>query len=255
VASGRARGRGKQESEPDLPALEAALGHAFRDRRLLVTALTHRSFAHEELEGDGDNESLEFLGDSILAFDVAERLYRLFPGLDEGRLSKHKHLLVRSTTLAEASRRIGIGGYLRLGRGERLAGGQNDKILSNAFEAMVAAVFLDSGLDAARSFIERGLKPFLDGLDGDNPVSDYKSTLQEFTQARGLGTPEYRMLEETGPDHQKWFRIIVVIGDREVGGGCGPTKRAAHQVAAQQALERLKAESELAAENREAPSA
>ena len=221
----------------DLATLEVVLGHAFRDRELLVRALTHRSFAHEETDACGDNEALEFLGDSILAFDVADRLYRLFPGLDEGRLSKHKHLLVRSSTLAEAARRLDLGRHLRLGRGERRTGARNEKILSNALEAMIAAIYLDGGLEAVRGFIGRVLADFLDGLDARNPVSDPKSMLQELAQARGLGTPSYRVIEEAGPDHQKWFRVLVVVGGDEVAEGTGPTKRAAQQVAAERALE------------------
>jgi ribonuclease-3 len=224
---------------PDLAALEGRLGHAFRDRDLLIRALTHRSFAHEEAEACGDNEALEFLGDSILAFDVADRLYRLFPGLDEGRLSKHKHLLVRSTTLADAARQLDIGSCLRLGRGERRAGARNEKILSNALEAMIAAIYLDAGIDAVHAFIGRALAGFLESLDADHPASDAKSTLQELAQSRGLGTPEYRVIEEAGPDHEKWFRVLVVVGGNEVAEGTGATKRAAHQVAAQLALERI----------------
>ena len=226
----------------DLRALEQVLGHSFSDRTLLVRAITHRSHANEAADGQGDNEALEFLGDSILAFDIADRLFRRFPGLDEGRLSKHKHLLVRATTLADAARTLGLGRWLRLGRGERRHGAKNEKILSNAFEAVVAAIFLDGGLEAARGFVERALGEVLESIDGSNPASDAKSTLQELTQSRGLGTPFYELVEETGPDHEKWFRVLVVVGGREVGEGTGTTKRAAHQVAARRALDRLSAE-------------
>lgn len=232
-------GIGSTGAGPDLPALEVALGYGFRDRELLLRALTHRSFAHEEAEPCRDNEALEFLGDSILAFDVADRLYHLFPGLDEGRLSKHKHLLVRSSTLAAAARRLDLGRHVRLGRGERRAGAGNERILSNVLEAVIAAVYLDGGIGAAHAFIGLALADVLESLDAAHPASDAKSTLQEFAQARGLGTPEYRVIEEAGPDHEKWFRVIVLVGGDEFAEGTGGTKRAAQQVAARQALERI----------------
>ena len=226
-----------------LDEAEAALGHAFTDRSFLVAALTHRSFANEANPSPGDNESLEFLGDSILSFDVADRIYRRFPGLDEGRLSKHKHELVRQSTLAAAARRLDVGRWLRLGRGERLCGGENDRILANALEALIAAIYLDGGLVAARDFIERCLADALEQLDAQNPISDYKSTLQELTQARGLGTPIYRVVEETGPDHRKRFHVQVIVSGDDVASGSGATKRGAHQVAARLALETLRSDS------------
>lgn len=223
----------------DLEALEQRLGHAFADRRILLEALTHRSFASESSQPCPDNEVLEFLGDAILAFDVCDRLYRRFPGLDEGRLSKHKHVLVRAATLAEFARELDLGAHVRLGRGERKSGPPNERILANVFEAVLAAVHLDGGLEAARRLLDLVLEPRIQALDAENPVTDWKSLLQERTQALGKGTPEYRTVDATGPDHQRVFQVAVVLAGDELAVGTGTTKRGAHQVAARLALERL----------------
>jgi ribonuclease-3 len=229
---------------PDLEALEAAVGYRFRDRSRLLTAVTHRSFAHEVLLGPcPDNEPLEFLGDAVLGFLVATRLFREFPGLDEGRLSKHASVLEKASTLGAAGRELCLGRFIRLGRGERREGGtDNEKILSDAYEAVLAAIFLDGGLEAAEAFVDRTLGPRIGALDAARPVTDYKSTLQEETQARGLGLPQYRVLAEHGPDHDRQFHVCVSIDGRDVAEGRGTTKRGAQQVAARLALERLRAE-------------
>jgi ribonuclease III len=228
-------------ADTDLDALEALLGYTFQDRSRLVTAITHRSFAHEATGACRDNEPLEFLGDAILSFVIAERLYREFPGLDEGRLSKHKSVLEKSSALAEASRRLGLGRFLLLGRGERKSGGAcNEKILSDAYEALVAALYLDGGLPAVGAFVERSLGERLRELDRANPITDFKSALQEATQGLGLGTPVYRVVEEVGPDHDKEFRVVVSIDGRDVAEGNGSTKRGAHQIAAARAHELLR---------------
>ncbi|MEM7246971.1 MAG: ribonuclease III [Acidobacteriota bacterium] len=230
------------DNQPGLEELERIAGHVFRDRELLLTAVTHRSYAHETAEDDCvDNEALEFLGDAVLAFRIADRLYRRFPGLDEGRLSKHKSMLEKAATLADAARDLRLGTFLRLGRGERRSGGAtNDKILSNAFEALVAATYLDGGLKAVDILLDRALADRMEGLDAENPINDYKSALQEETQGRGLGTPEYVVFDEQGPDHDKRFHVRVLVGGETVAEGVGlPTKRGAQQVAARRALERL----------------
>jgi ribonuclease-3 len=222
-----------------LERLEGVLGHAFADRDLLVRALTHRSYSHESQRPCDDNESLEFLGDSILAFHVCDRLYSQFPGLDEGRLSKHKHLLVRAATLAEVARELDLASFVRLGRGERKTGHVNDRILANVLEALIAAIHLDGGLQASRGLLDRVLATRMAGLDASNPITDWKSLLQERTQGLGLGTPVYRTVAATGPDHQRTFDVVVAVGERELGVGSGMTKRAAHQVAARAALQSL----------------
>ena len=225
--------------EEALAALQERLGHAFSDRALLVASLTHRSYAHEAQQPCTDNESLEFLGDAVISFDVCDRLFERFPGLDEGRLSKHKHLLVRASTLADCARELKLSDHVRLGRGERKNGEPNEKILANVFEAVVAALHLDGGLPAARRLLAGVMEHRIDALDATNPVNDWKSLLQERAQALLLGTPTYRTIDEVGPDHRRIFHVAVLVGDEELGAGTGATKRAAHQVAARKALERL----------------
>ena len=232
------------DASPNLGTLQQLIGHRFSNQALLVAAVTHRSFAHEAVgKGCKDNESLEFLGDAVLAFVIARELYQRFPGLDEGRLSKHKSMLEKASTLADAARALGLGTHLRLGKGEHKSGGaRNDKILSNAFEALVAATFLDGGMEAASLMIERSLGSRLEALDAQNPINDYKSALQEVTQARGLGTPRYVVVGETGPDHDKRFTVCVLVDEKPLAEEVGCTKRGAQQLAARSALERLQAE-------------
>jgi len=246
VASKRDQDDSKRPSDTgtDLEAVEEALGHAFEDRRLLLTALTHRSYTNETPGEDAaDNEALEFLGDSVLGFLVADRLYRQQPGLDEHRLTKHVSRLVKTPTLAEASRQLRLADHLRLGRGARQTGAaQGERVLAGAFEAVLAAIYLDGGLRRARSFVLRALRPWLEDIDGSDPVTDWKSELQEVAQARGLSVPTYRVVDETGAAHEKRFRVAVSVGDRDLAEGEGSSKRRAHQRAAKRALARLQAE-------------
>lgn len=233
------------DDRPDLAALQGRIGHRFADESLLLTAITHRSWSHEAPGPEPDNESLEFLGDAVLGFLLADRLYDRFPGLDEGRLSKHKAMLERLSTLAEIAGELGLGGFLRLGRGERRGGGaRNVKILSNAVEALVAAVYLDGGLEAARELVDRLIASRVADLDPHNPIVDYKSALQELAQGHGIGTPTYAVVAEDGPDHDKRFTVEAVLEGRSLGEGTGFTKRGAQQVAARQGLETLQAELE-----------
>lgn len=236
--------------QPDLSAFQERIGHVFDDESLLLTALTHRSYAHEASGEVGDNESFEFLGDAVLGFLVADRLFRRFPGLDEGRLSKHKAMIEKAVSLAEAAAELELGSFLRLGRGEDRGGGaQNTRILANGFEAVLAAIFLDAGLEAAGGFVDRLLGARMAELDPENPINDWKSALQEMTQGLGEGTPAYDVYDETGPDHDKRFHVRALLGGRTLGEGEGFTKRAAQQVAARLALERLRSEAAEAAEN------
>lgn len=229
--------------QPDLAAVQERLGHVFADESLLLTALTHRSFSHEAAGDVQDNESFEFLGDSVLGFLVAERLFRRFPGLDEGRLSKHKAMIEKAVSLAATAAQLGLGGFLRLGRGESRSGGaQNVKILANSYEAVLAAIFLDGGLDAAGAFVDRSLGDSIAKLDPENPINDWKSALQELAQGASIGTPVYEVFDETGPDHDKRFHVRAVLEGRVLGEGEGFTKRGAQQVAARLSLELLRSE-------------
>jgi ribonuclease-3 len=228
----------------DLEVLERELGYTFRNRELLEQALTHKSRVHER-PGDGppsDNEQLEFLGDAILGFVVSECLVRRHASFPEGRLSKLKAHLVSATRLYEVAQSLRLGDYLFLGRGEELSGGRAKKaLLSDAAEALIAALYLDAGMEAARAFIEtRVIGPFEAPPNGlASAVMDYKSALQETAQALKLPPPRYVIVAEHGPEHSKTFTVEVRLGKDWVDSAQGFSKKAAGQKAAQQILERL----------------
>jgi ribonuclease-3 len=222
--------------------LERRLDYRFRDRGLLEHALTHRSHAHEDASGGvADNESLEFLGDAVLGFIVAELLFREFPHFREGDKSKVKATLVSTTSLAAVADRLGLGTYLLLGRGEEKTGGrQKQALLADTCEALIAAVYLDGGLDEARRLILRELAPDVSRIRFPEFLRDYKSALQEQIQSNGRPRPEYTVVETRGPDHDKVFRVDVRVAGDTLGTGIGRTKKDAEQEAARLALERLR---------------
>jgi len=230
--------------------LQERLGYRFRDPKLLVTALTHSSAVPElrsaaesvgHISAIQDNERLEFLGDAVLDLLASEYLVSRFPQWSEGQLSRSRAYLVNAQALVEAARRLGIGEFLRLGRGEEKTGGREKAALvADALEAVVAAIFLDSGLDAARDLLKRLL--FEQALEGGGEHiadSDRKSALQEFLQSRGQPPAEYRLAREEGPDHQKLFHIEVWSHGECLASGDGSTKKEAEQKAARAALQRL----------------
>jgi ribonuclease-3 len=229
----------------DLAVLEKALGHTFRNRELLERALTHKSRIYEQtVEGNpsGDNEQLEFLGDAILGFVVSECLVRRFPSFPEGRLSKLKAHLVSAARLYEVAQEIGLGDYLYLGRGEEMSGGREKKaLLSDAVEALIAALYLDASLEPARQFIEaKVVGAFHTNEDGtETEVTDYKSALQEMAQALKLPPPRYVIVGENGPEHSKTFTVEVRLGKEWVSQAQGLSKKSAGQRAAQQILQQL----------------
>lgn len=229
----------------ELANLEKSLGHTFASRELLQQALTHKSRIYEK-SPDGqcsaDNEQLEFLGDAILGFAVSECLVRRHATYPEGRLSKLKAHLVSAARLHEVAQELGLGEYLFLGRGEEMSGGREKKaLLSDAVEALIAALYLDAGLDKARQFIETRVVGELhtseDGSDG--AVTDYKSALQETAQALKLPPPRYVIVAEEGPDHMKTFTVEVRLGKDWVSQAQGLSKKIAGQKAAQQILQQL----------------
>jgi len=199
-------------------------------------ALTHRSYTEGELSTS--NERLEFLGDAVLGLVIAEHLFQLFPGWDQGQLSKARASLVRESVLCEAARRAGLPPLLRLSPAEEASGGrERPSILSDAFEAVVAALYLRKGYKAARTFILQHLQPELESLaQGKIPVPDYKSQLQERTQAWWRITPVYEVVEEHGTPHHKTFVVEVRLRDIPIGRGSGSSKKQAEQRAAAQAL-------------------
>src|SRR5688572_6897052 len=206
------------ETIPDLDLLETVLAYTFNDRALLERAITHRSWAHEKV-APGDerqarklhNESLEFLGDSVLGLVVANYLCNSYPGGTEGELSRMKHRLVSAPTLAKAAQRLQLGSFLRFGRGEEKSGGrQKNALLADVFEAITGAIFLDGGIDAATSYLCYALQ---EELTGANPLAaanaDYKTLLQEKLQAERRPAPRYLVIETQGPPHQRTFYVEV----------------------------------------------
>jgi ribonuclease-3 len=224
--------------------LERKLGYRFANQDLLIRALTHRSCAAEGLApGGGDNEQLEFLGDSILGFVVSEALVKQQPQAREGQLSQWKSHLVSATHLHQCAVAIGLGDFLLLGRGEERNGGRERKtLLANAFEAVIAAIHLDGGLDPAQSFIERCVLAGLAGLEGDSiEALNHKSVLQERTQALGMPVPRYSTVSTSGPEHAKVFTVEARVGDYLIGRATGTSKKAASQQAAELLIAQLNA--------------
>lgn len=224
-----------------LDRFQIRIGYRFRNQQLLLEALTHSSYARESSAHLRDNEQLEFLGDAILNFLVSVRLADGFPECEEGKLSRARASLVAAPHLANVAAQLSLGQYLRLGRGEEKTGGRaKGALLSNALEALVAALYRDGGLGAAQQFVDRFVVPPDLAACADDLFSvDYKSALQEYLQAERLAPGEYRVVEETGPEHQKTFTVEVIAGENLVARGQGGSKKAAEQRAARLALERL----------------
>jgi len=222
-------------------ALERRLGYRFRDVGLLEHALTHKSKAHEDATGGVvDNESLEFLGDAVLGFVIADLLYREFPHFDEGQKSKAKAALVSTTALAELGQKIGLGAYLLLGRGEEKTGGrQKQALLADGCEAVIAAIYLDGGIDAARDCILQELAEEIEHVRSPDFLRDFKSALQERLQASGRPLPDYEVTAELGPDHDKRFHVTVRVQGEVLASAAGRTKKEAEQAAARQALDKV----------------
>jgi len=228
---------------PDRPGqllkLAGRLGYRFQDLTRLDQALRHSSFAHENPEAGPSNEQLEFLGDAVLTLTVGNLLLQHFPESSEGELSRGRAALVNARRLAALARDLDLGAYLLLGRGEEAqAGREKPSLLADALEAVMAAVFLDGGLPAADALTRRWFTPLLAGL-AESPWQDFKTRLQELTQARHQGSPAYRRIEETGPSHARHFTVEVCLGDRSLARGQGRTKKQAEQQAAKAALEAL----------------
>ncbi|MFY9223832.1 MAG: ribonuclease III [Blastocatellia bacterium] len=233
----------KKSKLASLTELEKRVAYEFNSPEILERALTHRSYANEHsTENAKHNEALEFLGDSVLGFIVSFWIFEQFPQLDEGRLSKIKAYLVSSRTLARRAEALGLGQFLRLNRGEEKTGGRFKRtLLADAYEAIIAAIFLDGGLTAANSFVRRELYHDLKKLDIDDlSATDYKSALQEYLQAMNLPGPEYVVVDTFGPEHERIFQIELRLGQDCVAKGTGPAIKVAHQQAAREALTKLK---------------
>jgi ribonuclease-3 len=226
--------------DAQLDGFEEALGYRFRDRALLERALTHSSYANEAPRAAAarDNETLEFLGDSVLGFLVAEMLFEAFPGFREGQLSKARSHLVSEPSFARLARDLRLGDVLLLAAGESRSGGRvKESLLADAFEAVFAAITLDAGLGAAREVARRLFAGPLSELDpGELSFHDYKTALQELAQGEGKPLPVYRLLSESGPDHLKEFVFEVVYDEGLAATGAGATKKEAQRQAAKAAL-------------------
>jgi len=224
--------------ELSLQELQKRLGITFHDVSLLEEALTHSSFVNESpSSGQADNQRLEFLGDAILDFIVGEWLFLRYPDAHEGDLTSIRAYVVRTESLAELARELGLGAYLRLGRGEEASGGRERPAnLCAAFEALVGAIYLDQGIRTVRSWLHHLLESHAQEIDAHRETKDAKSLLQEYTQGKLHVTPSYRIIREEGPDHAKVFTAQAIVGQEIWGEGTGTSKQAAEQAAAAAAL-------------------
>jgi ribonuclease-3 len=239
------RAEGAPPRRPFEP-LEEQIGYTFLDKALLQNAMVHKSYLHAVPDfPPGSNERLEFLGDSVLGFVVSSDLYIENPGTSEGELTAWRGALVRLTTLANVAAPLELGEYMYMSRGEESAGGRTrGTVLGRAVEALLGAVYLDGGIDAARNVWRRILGEGGVARIEDVLRRDYKTQLQQFTQAHFRVTPAYELIETTGPDHAKQFRVQVAAGERILASGAGSNKQAAEQAAAEEAMSILKDEVE-----------
>jgi ribonuclease III len=230
--------KSRSDDAPTLGNFERTIRYAFRDKSLLKLALTHKSSAGpEDKKGIFSNERLEFLGDSVLNCLVTEHLYKLYPTKSEGQLSKVKSLVVSRKILGEIAQGFHMGDFLLFGYSEKKSGGnQRISIMSNAFEAVLGAMYLDGGLSKARKFLQTFLFCSIDAFLKDESNINYKSRILELSQSDGFGIPRYRVVSSTGPEHAKEFTMQIAVAGVVLGEGCGPNKKVAEQNAARAAL-------------------
>ncbi len=228
------------EENRRLSDLEAKIGYTFRERSLLRLAVTHSSYAHEHSRLSGEakhNERLEFLGDAVLELIASEYIFFHHKEMPEGKMTKLRASMVCEPSLAICARDVSLGDFLLLGRGEDLTGGRSrDSVLSDAFEAVIGAIYLDGGYEAAAAFVRRWV---MQNLEQEQLFRDYKTTLQEIVQKRYQHSPEYVLVEESGPSHRKKFVVQVKAGERVLASGTAVSKKAAEQDAALKAIHRL----------------
>lgn len=230
-----------EEREKELFECQRRIGCLFQNLSLLNEALTHRSFSYEKGEDFKDNQRLEFLGDALLGMLVSEDLYSRFPHSAEGGLSKLKAAVVSRSALASKARRLNLGDFLLLGKGEEASGGRRrPSNLADTFEAIIASIYLDGGLNACRQFILRQLSEKIEDVSLNKEGGDYKSALQEYAQAKFRQAPVYQVTSTQGPDHRRIFQVVVSVQGKLYGTGKGRSKKVAEQEAARQALKKLK---------------
>lgn len=231
----------KMYDRENIISFEKAIDVEFENKKLLQRALTHKSFPNENKTlALKDNERLEFLGDSVLSLSVSTYIFKKFADFPEGELAKMRAVVVSAPILAEAAKKINLGDYLFLGKGEEMTGGrERDSILADAMEAIFGALYLDQGFIAAGEFVLSLLKEDIINVAEGNHIQDYKTMLQEVIQQDGNLRPEYEVIDEEGPDHNKTFIVAVKIEDNSLGSGQGSSKKEAEQEAAKFALHKL----------------
>ncbi len=229
-------------SSENIQQLETKIGYKFKRKSLIKEALTHKSFAKEKLQGlEPFNERLEFLGDAVLDLVVCEYLFNVYPQYTEAELSKIRAYAVQETTLTDIALGLNIGSYLRLGKGEETSGGRKkSSLLANAFEAILAAIYIDGGFNRAKEFALKNLENRIKTLVAKNLLFDFKTSFQEVVQGEFKVLPRYKVHKEEGPEHMKIFEVEVFIKNNSYGIGRGKTKKEAAQKAAKAGLEKLK---------------
>lgn len=233
-----------KEERKHIKGCEALWGYSFKSKPLLKRALTHKSYSNEhKLEVDSHNERLEFLGDAVLELCISDLLMNAYPDVQEGELSKIRAAIVNENQLSDIARRLKLGDFLYLGKGEVQTGGRDkSSILSDALEAMLGAVYMDRGFPAAYKVIRSLFTTLVESGQTTGFIKDYKTRLQEVSQGRFKAIPKYRLVSEAGPDHQKTFCVDLFIGDELYGKGEGSNKKSAEQAAARDALIKLEVE-------------
>lgn len=228
------------EEKEKLAQLEASLGYTFKDATLLKRALSHKSYVNENrLPATEHNERYEFLGDAVLELAISDLMMRLFPESSEGDLSKLRAATVNEQSLAEIARTIHLGQYLFLGRGENQAGREKDSLVADAFEAVMGAIYLDGGFDPAKEFVHRHFGKLLQKATKKDISRDFKTRLQEISQDKFQLIPQYRLVKESGPDHDKQFDVELFINKELYGKGFGKSKKQAEQNAAFEAIKKI----------------
>ncbi len=231
----------KKKKDKFLKECEEKLKLKFKKSDLLRTSLTHKSYANENREaGEKDNERLEFLGDSVLSLIISQHLMECYPEMDEGEYSKKRSSIVNERTLAKLSRKIDLGKFLRLGKGEELTGGRDkDSILADAMEALIGAIYLDSGLKVAQKFIVKHFKSSIQYSAKPQSNSDYKTLVQEMAQKLFKKTPSYKVVKLKGPEHDRIFESEIFIDDKSFGKGKGKSKKDSEQKCAKVAIKKM----------------
>ncbi|HBB64372.1 MAG: ribonuclease III, ribonuclease III [candidate division WS6 bacterium GW2011_GWC1_33_20] len=228
----------------NLETFEKNISLEFKNKELLLLALTHRSYLNEHKDAVENNERLEFLGDAVLELIISNYLFKQYPDRPEGDLTSFRSALVRTDSLAQTARNLGVGKYLRLSKGEEDTGGrEKDYLLANTFEAILGAIYLDQGYDISEKFVYKNLVPKLEEIVANRLDIDSKTKIQEVSQSVYKTTPIYEVIEEKGPDHDKIFTVVVKINGKVIGKGVGGSKQKAEEQAATEGIKYIEKDS------------